>query len=415
MATLYTSALQILAPVVDNGVLPGDPRVAYRLDEAQRRLINQYNFVSAREESLETALVWQAGGTDPGSQDSTLILDDIDSTKLMILCAYREENNQIEMAEALEKKAFSYVERDIVDAISRARYNIFSALALSDQNTFGGLVGRIGLETFESYKAPKARIGSFVNQGYQQAIDHYNFIVRNEQAELAVMSYSPLVNDTDTFPQILTAEVIRGFVLSMLSQNADNEIQYTSGKELQNFKAEAQQLIERNVQAAIQRQRYENRKNNFETLDPSTFGYHWGRIGLDMVNGLQFSDEQIKRAVNTAEEILINAGKWVGTIDTYVLPIVTSGEVFLPREVETVLFAQFGSNPQPVYDRFNEWMIEGSGLRTADQPWRYSFIDRGEGIDPSDGFLKRKYFVSYPTDAGSSMADRYGGNAFAPY
>jgi len=277
------------------------------------------------------------------------------------------------------------------------------------------LVGRIGLETFESYKAPKARLQSFVNQGYQQAIDHYNFIVRNEQAELAVMSYSPLVNDTDAFPQILPAEVIRGFVLSMLSQNADSEVQYTSGKELQNFKAEAQQLIERNVQAAIQRQRYENRKNNFETLDPSTFGYHWGRIGLDLANGLQYSDDQIKRAVNTAEELLMNAGKWVGTIDTYVLPVVTSGEVFLPREVETVLFAQFGSNPQPVYDRFNEWMMEGSGLRTDDQPWRYSFIDRGEGIDPIDGHLKRKYFVSYPDDAGASMADRYGGEAFAPY
>jgi len=130
MATLYTTALQILAPVVDNGVLPGDPRVAARLDEAQRRLINQYNFVSAREESLETALVWQAGGTNPGFADSTLILDDIDSTKLMVLCAFREENNQIDMAEGLEKKAFGYVERDIVDNVSRARYALFSSLAL---------------------------------------------------------------------------------------------------------------------------------------------------------------------------------------------------------------------------------------------------------------------------------------------
>jgi len=415
MATLYSTALSILAPVVDNGVLPGDPRVAARLDEAQRRLINQYNAISAREESLETALVWQAGGTDPGQSDSTLILDDIDSTKLMILCAFREENNQIEMAEGLEKKAFSYIERDVVDNVNRTRYTIFANLALTDQNTFGGLAGRIGLETFESYKSPKTRIQSFVNQGYQQAIDHYNFIVRNEQAELPPMSYSPLVYDSDAFPQMLPAEIIRGFVLSMLAQNTDSEVQYTSGKEIANFKAEAQQLIQRNVTAAIQRVRYEKRKNLFQTADPSTFGYHWGRIGLDLADGLNYSDDQIKRAVNTAEELLMNAGKWVGTIDTYLLPIVTSGEVFLPRAVETILFAQFGSNPQPVYDRFNEWMTEGSGIRTTDQPWRYAFVDRGEGIDPSDGFLKRKYFVSFPDDQGASMSDRYGGSGFAPY
>ena len=401
MATLYSTALSVLAPVVDNGVLPGDPRVAVRLDEAQRRLINQYNFVSAREESLEPALTWQPGGTAPGLQNSQLILDDLDSTKLMILCAFREENNQLEMAEALEKKAFGYVERDIVDNVSRQRYAIFSDLALTDQNTFGGIVGRIGLETFESYKAPKPRLQSFVNQAYQQAIDHYNFIVRNEQTELPPLSYSPLVNDTDCLPQAITAEVIRGFTLAMFAQNAVADIQYTANKDLQTFKAEAQQLLERNVLAAIQRLRFENRKHLSDTAEPSTFGYHWGRVGLELPNNLSYSDDQIKRAVNTAEELLMNAGKWVGTIDTYTLTSITaSGEIFLPREVETVLFAQFGSNPQPVFDRFNEWMADGSGLRTADHPWRYAFVDRGEGIDPNDGMLKRKYFISYP-DAGA--------------
>ena len=869
MATLYSTALSVLAPVVDNGVLPGDPRVTSRVDEAQRRLINQYNFVSHREESLESPLTWQTGGTVPGDSSSALILDDIDSTKLMILCAFREENNQLEMAEALEKKAFAYVERDVINQVERARYTQFSTLALTDQNTFGGLVGRLGLEIFSRYKVPYSRLQSYVNQAYQQAIDHYNFVVRNEQYNLSSLTWAALVNDTDSFSSPITSEIVRGLTLSLISQNEDPETQSTSGKELQIFKeeslklierniaqvvesqrlstyttkaatdqntfggivgrvgletmaqykmplarlqsfvnqayqeaidhynfvvrreelqstaltystmtsdsatfspisvdilktltiakiigdsgtdtaglrkqaydlierdvvalveasrrsasgtegklanelvdgvkiptarltsyisqagtdatahwnflarredyssgtvpnpfdyeivkklvesyvatsrgqdelatalkkeafdlverdlqtmvesarnaasgtegklanelvdgvkiptsrlttyiaqagtdatthwnflarredyssgtvpspfsyeivkklvesyvvtsrgqdelatalkkeafdlverdlmtgveaarrtqfatlaatdqntfggivgrlgletvvqykmpiarlqsfvnqayqqaidhynfvvrseqyeipplsysplvndsdyvpqslpvelirafamalitgtpelkAEAQQLIARNVTASVHRMRYETRKSNAESYDQWTFGYHWGRVGLDLPEGLNYSDDQIKRAVNTAEELLMNAGKWVGTIDTYILPIVTSGEVFLPREVETILFAQFGSNPQPVYDRFNEWMIEGSGQRTTDQPWRYAFVDRGEGVDPRDGYLKRKYFVSYPDDQGSSMADRYGSSAFAPY
>jgi hypothetical protein len=398
MATLYLTALAALAPVVDNGVLPGDPRVAYRLDEAQRRLINQFNFVSHREESLETPLVWQAGGTDPGQADSALILDDLDSTKLLVLCAYREENNALADAEALEKKAFGYVERDVVNAVERQRYNAFSALALTDQNTFGGLTGRLGLETFESYKAPKNRLQSYINQGYQQAIDHYNFVIRNEQSDLSPMSYTALVNDGDAFPQILPAEVVRGFVLAMLAQNADSETQYASGKEIQNFKAEAQQLIERNVTAAIQRLRFETRKNLADNYAPNTFGYHWGRIGLDMPEGLGFSDNQIKRAVNSAEEQLMQSGKWVGTVDVYTLGITSSGEVFLPVQIETVLFADFDGQPKPVWDRFNEWLRGGAGQRTANNPWQWGLVDRGEAVDPADGVVKRKYFVSYPND-----------------
>jgi len=770
MATLYSTALSILAPVVDNGVLPGDPRVAARLDEAQRRLIQQYNFVSHREESLETPLIWQAGGTNPGNSNSELILDDIDSTKLMILCAFREENNQLEMADAMEKKAFGYIERNVVNQVERSRYTQFSTLALTSQNTFGGLVGRLGLEIFSSYKIPYTRMQSYVNQAYQEAVDHYNFIVRNEQYDLSTLPWVPLSSDSDTFPTLLTAEIIRGLTLALLVQNNDSETQYTSGKEIQTFKEDSLKLIERNIAASVESSRkstYETkaladqgtfggltgrvgletmvqykmplarlqsfinqayqeaidhynfvvrreelqstaltysvmtadsatfapistsvlktltlaritgdsgadssglrkqafdfierdvvatvetarrqatgtegklanelvdgvkiptsrlttyltqagtdatahwnflarredyssgtlpspfdyeilkklvesyvatsrsqdelasalkkeafdlierdlqagvesaRKTQFVTLaatdqntfgglvgrlgletlaqykvpyvrlqsfvnqayqqavdqfnslvgdeqadlpqitfsalindtdtfnsmmpveilrllvlallaqnetaqesplkaeaftllqrnvtqqvhsvrfatrkalaagDPTTFGYHWARVGLDMPDGgLDLSDAQLKRIVNTAEEQLINSGKWVGTVDTYILPIYNSGEYFLPREVETILFAQFGSNPQPVFDRFNEWMSTGSGLRTDAQPWRYGFVDRGEGIDPSDGTLKRKYFISYPDGQGASLSDRTGGDSYAPY
>jgi hypothetical protein len=541
MATLYSTALSILAPVVDNGVLPGDPRVAARLDEAQRRLIQQYNFVSHREESLETPLIWQAGGTNPGNSNSELILDEIDSTKLMILCAFREENNQLEMADGMEKKAFGYVERNVVNQVERARYTQFSSLALASQNTFGGLVGRLGLEIFSSYKVPYTRMQSYVNQAYQEAVDHYNFIVRNEQYDLSALPWNPLTSDTDTFPTLITAEVIRGLTLALLVQNNDTETQYTSGKEIQTFKEDSLKLIERNIAASVESSRkaqfitlaatdqntfgglvgrlgletfaqykvpyvrlqsfvnqaYQQAIDHFNSLvgdeqadlpqltfsalvrdsdafnptmpvevirllvlallaqdssgqesplkaqaftllqrnvtqqvhsvrfatrkalaagDPTTFGYHWARVSLDLPDsGLEFSDAQLKRIVNTAEEQLMNAGKWVGTVDTYSFNVAQSGETYLPLEIETVLFASFGGSLQPVHDRFNEWMTNGGGLRTADQPWRSGLLDRGEGIDPEDGKLKRKYFISLSSSQFDLTSPNQSNAAYAPY
>lgn len=416
MATLYSTALAFLAPYVDNGVLPGDARVTAKLDEAQRRLINQRNYVSHREDSQEDPLVWQPGGTNPGNASSQLILDDLDSTKLMALCIFREENNALDMAKELETKAFGYVERDVVTAVESARVTVYQALALTDQNTYGGIVGRLGLETFEAYKCPENRLRSFVNQGYQQAIDHYNFIVRNEQYDLAPMSYTPLTNDTDALPQLLTCEIIRGFTLSMLGQNADPEQNFASGKELQVFKQEAQQLIERNVTAAVHRMRFEVRKNLAETAAQNTFGYHWGRIGLDLPDGLTFSDGQIKRAVNSAEEQLMQSGKWVGTVDVYTLSVASSGEVFLPPQIETILFADFDGQPKPVWDRLNEWLRGGAGQRTSDNPWQWGMVDRGEAVDPSDGVLKRKYFISYPNDGSvAPVVTVMAKNRFIPH
>ena len=398
MATTYAAALSYLASVVDNGVLAGDSRIAARLDEAQRRLINQYNFVSHREESLETPIVYQAGGTT-GDGTGNLLLDSIDATKLMVLAAFREENNQFEMADQLEKKAFGYIERDILNEVERSRYTIFSALALTDQNTFGGLVGRLGLECFTKYKMPKARLQSYVNQAYEQAVDHYNSIVGNEHLDLASITFTTMTSDATAFDTNLPAEIIRSLALAMISQNEDSEVNRASGKELSTFKQEAFALIQRNITQAVQSARFTTRKTLMETADSSTFGYHWGRIGLEVPDPLTFSDDAVKRAVNTAEEQLMLSGKWVGTVEAYTLTLTGSGEIFLPRNIETILFVSYDSNPQPVHDRFYEWMVGGPGIQFTNYDERYGFTDRGEAIDPSDSTLKRKYYVTYPSGA----------------
>ena len=618
MATTFTSACTALAPYVDNGVNATDTtRTASRVNEAQRRLIDQYNFLIRREELKRTLLVYAASPTD-------LILDNIDATKVMILSLWREENNELEMAASLEKKALDMVERDILQEVETERRDTFQALETSsNQNTFGGLVGRIGLETFTKYKSPVSRVASYVNQAYQTAIDQYNFLVRGEElnevgtAELTFVA-KDITNTTDNafiFDLRVPIEVIRGLSVSLMmmdagapvadaiamktqavgtigqnvvaavekvrrvvtgdagrlhnelpdglkfptarlttlltqaSTEAAAQLEFLQRREeldgtgvtlvvsfevkkklVESYlatsqaaveiatatKQEAFALIERDVVAAVEKLRkvvtgdvgrlhnelvmglkvptarmtkllnqavadiiahqsflqradddiispppatFEQKKllvesylfaldgnteaamavkkSAFELIErdytastltsrrdtrmalslgsPSSFGYYWGRIGLGFDEALNFTNESIKRAVTGAEESLMNSGKWVGTVAEYTFTVSNSGDVFLPREVETVLFATFDGDPRPVHDRFAEYMRGGTGIKTEDSPWRSGFSDRGEAVDPADSITKRKYFVSVPQENQPTLVRYLAKRRFVPH
>ena len=133
MAT-YLEARNLLAPYVDNGVAVTDTaRIDQRIDEAQRRLIDHYNFLSRREESARTPLTWQTGGTTGVPTTGNLILPNLDATKNMILALWREENNQLELSNGLETKAYSYIERNITNEVERERRTAYESLAVNGQ------------------------------------------------------------------------------------------------------------------------------------------------------------------------------------------------------------------------------------------------------------------------------------------
>ena len=699
MAT-YLEARNLLAPYVDNGVAVTDTtRIDQRIDEAQRRLIDHYNFLSRREESARTPIIWQTGGTTGVPTTGNLILDNLDATKNMILALWREENNQLELATGLETKAYSYIERNITNEIERERRTAYEGLTVNGQNTFGGMVGRVGLETLIQYRMPVSRIQSIVNRAYQQAVDHHNFVSRQENLERNTITYNALTTNVDTFDALLPDEVVRLLTLANvatdngsdggglkaqafeliqrnitstverarrvaagtegrlhnelpgglqiptarltqflsqaateagahydflarredyssgvkpnpfpyevlkplvecyiattvgtvevanakkqesfsiierdLMQNVEaarratageegrlhNELpegvrvstsrmtqylgqaateagthwdflarreDYSSGTKPNPFtyevrkkyvesyvasssgaievasalKAEAQALIERDLmtqveaarraasgdegklhnelpgglqiptgrlttylsqanteigahQAFLQRREdyngavpavtYEQRKLLVESYIATlagqaelaavlkqqafaaverdvmagieatrratreallasandTFGYHWGRIGLELPEAYKLSDSAVKRMVNSAEEQLMLTGKWVGTVAEYTLSVNATGEFFLPAEVETILFMSFDGDPKPVHDRLNEWIRGGTGYRETDDTWREGAVDRGEAIDPADNVLKRKYWITLPTE-----------------
>ena len=248
MAT-YLEARNLLAPYVDNGVAVTDTtRIDQRIDEAQRRLIDHYNFLSRREELEKAPLVWQKGGTTGVPTTGDIILDNLDATKTMILSLWREENNQLELATALETKANSYIERNLMNEVERARRTTFQSLATSNgQNTFGGMTGRIGLETLVQYRLPESRLKSYINQAYQQAVDHYNFVSRREDKAKTSLTFAALTSDAAQFDSLLPVEVVRLLALSIIA--ADN------GADGAGLKTQALELIDRNVTADVERTR----------------------------------------------------------------------------------------------------------------------------------------------------------------
>jgi hypothetical protein len=213
MATSFQNAKEALAPYVDNGLDPENARVAARINEAQRRLIDHYNFLSRREELEKSPLVFIENG-----KSGNLILDDLDATKVMILSLWREENNELEMATALEQKALAFVERNLLQEVEYARREEFQGL----EDTYvitqrGGLVGRIGLETVARYRLSSNRIRSYVRQAYRNAVDHYNFVIRREAFDRPKIVSNDLPQENSNLE--ISPEVIREIVINQLTQD----------------------------------------------------------------------------------------------------------------------------------------------------------------------------------------------------
>jgi hypothetical protein len=284
---------------------------------------------------------------------------------------------------SLKQHAFELIERNIVTLVEKTRSEVT------------GEVGRLHNEIVNGLKVPTARMTTLLNQAVTDAIAHQKAVQKSD--------------DDDIPPPPIGYEIKKLLVESyLLSLEGDMELAAAA-------KNAAFQLIERDVLTTD----YETRKNTRFALtltDPDSFGYHWGRVGLAFEQALSFTDNAIKRAVTTAEETLMNMGKWVGTVGEYTMTISASGEYSLPREVETVLFVAFDGNPAPVHDRYMEYMRGGTGIKTADNAWRTGFSDLGHVRDAADGNkLKRKYFITVPQEGRETTILYLAKRRFLPH
>jgi hypothetical protein len=142
----------------------------------------------------------------------------LDATKVLILGLWREENNELEMAASLEKRALDMVERDLMQEVETERRDAYQLLESSKgYNTLGGLVGRLGLEVVPRYRIAPDRLRSYIRAAYRMAVDHHNYVVRREALDRPTITVNTLANDDSTLA--ISPEIIREIVISQMAQD----------------------------------------------------------------------------------------------------------------------------------------------------------------------------------------------------
>ena len=288
----------------------------------------------------------------------------------------------VEIATAAKQEAVAIIERDVTAAVEKLR------------KVVTGDVGRLHNELAAGLTVPTSRMTKLLNQAVSEVMSHQSFLQRSDDDKINAPA--------------ATFEQKKALVESYLASSSGAIDQANV------LKKGALEFVERDYKAQVESTRRDDRLALSLTA-PTSFGYHWGRIGLGFDGALGFSNNLIKQAVTSAEESLMNTGKWVGTVAEYTLTLSASGEVFLPREIDTVLFTSFDGDPRPVHDRYAGYMRGGSGVKSLDNTGRSGFSDLGTAVDPVDGKTKRKYFVSVPTEGEVTQVRYLAKRRFVPH
>jgi hypothetical protein len=173
----------------------------------------------------------------------------------------------------------------------------------------------------------------------------------------------------------------------------------------QNFEQKALERLSTILDKTLEGARRLNYQSMLATSTEGTMGWTRARLALDLKDGLHTDDSALFHLVDRAEEYLLTRGSWYGSIKQYQVEIPQSGELYLPHDVESVLFAQYGATRVNVFSREYDFHENGPGYRTADTLMNLPvLIDRGEDaiFDETVGDIvaRRKIFVNKPTDCG---------------
>jgi hypothetical protein len=264
----------------------------------------------------------------------------------------QQDNDAVRMAgDPTKISAFDLIERNIMRDVESSRKTEFQGLETSgNQNTFGGLVGRIGLETFDKYRNTAVRVASYVNQAYQMAVDHHNYLTRREELDAPELTFTArdIASSVDRaiqFDPKIPVEVVGQLTRSLMITDA--------GQDGTTFKIQALGIIERNVTTSVEK----NRRTTFQGLatanQQNTFGGLTGRIGLETVARYRLSDTRIKSYINQAYQAAIDHYNFVARRENYhktpiiFLPLTADSSAFdvlIPAEVVRLIVLSYIQN-----------------------------------------------------------------------
>lgn len=298
-------------------------------------------------------LVGKATLIEAATPSSELLIEDLDALKLMLLALYREENNQLEQAKAFNDLAIKYL-KDKTDASVNVAQKLQhqSSSESTPYGTLGYVRSRLIREMPDLSRINDSELTTLINSSQEAAVAYYNFLSRQDPDAASKLEFKEVFLDSSSL-SVTSFEVNRLLVMSLQNKKVEESAV---------LKKSAFEIIERDFNEQIMSRRKNTYNGELLSSPSGSLSHVCARLALDNPDLLSRPIQHLRRAVAQAEELIINSGRWNGTIDLLEYEILGGeGEYPLPEFVDAVLLANISNRPVSVYDRDYDFHENGPG------------------------------------------------------
>lgn len=341
---------------------------------------------------------------DVANDSDILTIQDLEALKLMVMAIYREENNQLEMAAALELKARQHMSSKTDSSIEVARRISYQTkLSTQTYGTMGYTRAKLALDLELGLKMDEARLFDAINKAQDLLVSKKRLLLSSVRYGvkdgLTLPTYSYITSDSAVLP-ISDYQTVKLAVQSILFDSVLAPGATPNPEISQKYEDMAVKSLEEDLKVDQEAARHSTYNTALTTAAPNSFGYTKARLALELPNGLSLSEPELARLTNRAEENLMVRGKWAGTVEELTIQIPEDGLFYLPVYVDSIVSATMNNFPVPVYDQSYDYSSNGPGYQTATDHYGYpALIARGERIVANQRL--RVYFArnNFETDA----------------
>ena len=348
MAITLAEAKATLSTYVDNGVYPADDRVIARINEAQRRLYAVRTWLGVLAK-FSIAVV-----------DGVFTLPD-STGDISTFAGF----------------GLNTILRATSTSISSRFLTNSEQAFLSNSETLLKVGKPIGSTDYRSYQISGINpIPSFV-----EVTGKLNFVPAALNTDLLI------IQDLDALRLMLLA----------LWREQSGQLDVA-----QAFEQKAVERLSMVLDKTLEGARRLNYQSIVSTSVEGTIGSMRARMALDLKDGLHTDDATLFHLIDKAEEYLLTRGSWYGSIRQFDIQVDQSGEMYLPHDIESILFCSFNSERVDLFAREYDFHENGPGFRTTYNTNGLLVVDRGEDavfdINYNGVVAKRKIFVNRPTN-----------------
>ena len=230
-----------------------------------------------------------------------LVIDDLDALKLMILALYREENNQLDLAQALENKAVERLTVKTDRAIEAARrINYQTKRVNSAYGTLGYFRSKLALDLSDGLRLEDGKLVDVINRAVDFLLEKKKLLLSagryGVKDGLSLPTFTYTSTDSTTLA-ITNYQIVKLMVLSFMSP----ESEATSKHE-----AEAVKLLEEALIIELETKRHAQYSTALTTYNPGTLGNMKAKLAFELPNGLKMSATELVNVLNRAIEFLLD-------------------------------------------------------------------------------------------------------------